>query len=212
MSAWADLSQLPRLEPRAWRSSAVAAFAAHALLLLIAGRALFTPVSYGVEKGFGGIDVQLVAAPRESAPAAAPAPEPALSDPQTVEIALPRPAPAAPDASGDGSSPVPGRDVTTLSSGGGARSARPHTLSNPAPAYPEAARRARQEGLVLLEVAVSSEGRAARVDVRDSSGYPILDRAAREAVRDWRFQPARFGAVAVESVVEVPVRFRLEDA
>ncbi|MBF0307572.1 MAG: energy transducer TonB, partial [Alphaproteobacteria bacterium] len=38
-----------------------------------------------------------------------------------------------------------------------------------------------------------------------------LDGIAAEAVRNWRFAPARRGAQAVASVVEVPIRFSLTD-
>jgi protein TonB len=79
----------------------------------------------------------------------------------------------------------------------------------PEPIYPPAARRRRQEGLVLLAVKVNSHGRAARVAVKQSSGFPLLDDAAMHTVGDWDFQPARIGTLAVESEIEVPVRFKL---
>jgi len=56
---------------------------------------------------------------------------------------------------------------------------------------------------------VTTEGRAARVEIKTSSGFSLLDDAAVEAVRDWEFQPARIGSLALESEIEVPVRFEL---
>lgn len=83
-------------------------------------------------------------------------------------------------------------------------------LRNPAPRYPASARRAGTQGTVTLRVQVTREGLAARVEVEKSSGSPHLDAAALEAVKAWRFVPARQGAEPVESRVLVPIVFRLE--
>lgn len=83
-------------------------------------------------------------------------------------------------------------------------------LSNPAPRYPVAARRAGEQGTVTLRVRVTLDGLASRVAVERSSGSPHLDAAALEAVKAWRFTPARQGADAVESWMVVPIVFRLE--
>lgn len=82
---------------------------------------------------------------------------------------------------------------------------------NPKPPYPPAARRRHQEGTVLLAVQVSSHGRASRVVLKQSSGFALLDEAALQTIRDWDFEPARIGSLAVESAIEVPVRFQLGD-
>jgi len=68
-----------------------------------------------------------------------------------------------------------------------------------------------QEGVVLLRVQVGTDGSAADVELARSSGYPLLDAAALEAVRRWRFEPAEVGGFPVSSQVDVPVRFSLED-
>jgi protein TonB len=83
-------------------------------------------------------------------------------------------------------------------------------LRNPPPRYPRAARRSSEEGTVLLRVLVTIDGTAARVELDRSSGSASLDSAALEAVRNWRFVPARRGAENVEDWVRVPVVFRLE--
>lgn len=85
-------------------------------------------------------------------------------------------------------------------------------LRNPAPLYPEAARRSGEQGMVTLRVRVARDGAATRVVVEKSSGSPHLDAAALEAVKAWRFTPARRGAQAVESWMLVPIVFRLEGA
>jgi protein TonB len=83
-------------------------------------------------------------------------------------------------------------------------------LRSPAPSYPLASRRAGEQGTVTLRVRVSPDGLATRVVVERSSGSPHLDAAALEAVKAWRFTPARRGADAVESWMLVPIVFRLE--
>lgn len=83
-------------------------------------------------------------------------------------------------------------------------------LQNPLPRYPMEARRAGEQGTVVLRVLVSSEGTAVRVELDKSSGSPHLDAAARETVKAWRFAPARRGGEAIESWIVVPVVFRLE--
>ena len=82
---------------------------------------------------------------------------------------------------------------------------------NPPPHYPRIARRLGYEGLVVLRAHVSAEGQCLGVEVAESSGYPVLDRAAAEAVKQWSFHPARAGGEPRESHVDVPIRFRLTD-
>jgi protein TonB len=82
-------------------------------------------------------------------------------------------------------------------------------LRNPPPPYPLAARRAGEQGTVLLRVLVTREGAASRVEIEKGSGSAHLDAAALEAVKAWRFTPARRGAETIESWMRVPVMFRL---
>jgi periplasmic protein TonB len=135
-------------------------------------------------------------APRRNAPAPAPRPEAAPLAPAAA--AAPNSAPAEPVAG----APEPARRAPGVP-------ARPAYARNPAPEYPASARRRRQQGLVLLEVAVTAEGRAARVALLHSSGVPALDEAALGAVRGWQFEPARSDGLAVACGIEVPVRFQL---
>ncbi len=83
-------------------------------------------------------------------------------------------------------------------------------LSNPAPRYPDAARRSGEQGTVTLRVRVTRDGVASEVAVAKSSGSPHLDATALEAVKAWRFTPARRGGEAIESWMLVPIVFRLE--
>jgi protein TonB len=138
---------------------------------------------------------------------APPAPVLALPEPQaregasfTVEpVRVPEPAAAAPEQKTQIASVAVTPPVLNAA-----------YLRNPAPRYPASARRAGTQGTVTLRVQVTREGLAARVDVEKSSGSPHLDAAALEAVKAWRFVPARQGAEPVESRVLVPIVFRLE--
>lgn len=83
------------------------------------------------------------------------------------------------------------------------------SLNNPKPPYPLSARRRGLEGRVLIAAQVRADGSCAEARVRQSSGYSLLDDSARDAVRRWRFVPARHGDKPVDSWVEVPIVFRL---
>jgi len=84
-------------------------------------------------------------------------------------------------------------------------------LKNPAPAYPPMSRRLGDEGRVVLRVLVEADGRPGEVTIKTSSGFPRLDQAAEDAVRRWKFVPARQGDEAVRAAVLVPIVFNLRD-
>lgn len=143
----------------------------------------------------------------ESVPPESPPNAPVAVSASALEARVSVPAPTAP-ARGDGSSQQAGDAPVTSTATPGVR-AQPNYLKNPEPVYPLTARRRQQQGTVVLEVKVSARGRALSVGIKESSGYPILDEAAESAVRNWEFEPARVGVTAVESRIEVPVRFQL---
>jgi protein TonB len=84
-------------------------------------------------------------------------------------------------------------------------------LNNPRPPYPMVARRMGYHGKVVLEVEVLAEGKAGEVKLHQSSGYDILDNAALQTVKTWRFTPARRFGQAVTQRFLVPIKFSLED-
>lgn len=104
---------------------------------------------------------------------------------------------------------VPVAAPASLASRGAEVDTPPRPVFNPAPAYPPDALAARATGLVELRVRVAADGRVLAAALHRSSGHASLDRAALEAVRQWRFQPAQRDATAVEHEVIVPIRFRL---
>lgn len=82
-------------------------------------------------------------------------------------------------------------------------------LNNPKPEYPPFARRMRIQGTVMLKVLVSKDGFSLKVQVAQSSGSDVLDEAAANAVKKWRFVPARIGDKPIEEWVQVPIAFHL---
>lgn len=168
-----------------------------------------------------------VAAPPAVTPEPEPMPEPVkATPPQPIPRAVPTPAPAKP--------PVP-RAVRRIEPQPPVLTATPQPqtversvsapravpvvsaarfdadyLNNPPPVYPVKSQRRREQGRVLLRVQVSAQGTAERVEIHASSGHVRLDSAALEAVKRWRFVPARRGDRAVAASVVVPIVFRLD--
>jgi protein TonB len=89
--------------------------------------------------------------------------------------------------------------------------ARPLGGYQTTPRYPESARRQGVEGITTLRFVVLANGHVGQIAVTRSAGHVDLDRAAVEAVRTWRFEPARRGKEAVAIWVTLPVRFELHN-
>lgn len=86
-------------------------------------------------------------------------------------------------------------------------------LRNPKPDYPRIALRRGWEGVVVLQIDLDKNGEPQRVEIADSSGHQVLDKAAQAAVRRWRFNPAtRDGEAVAARGVRVPIQFQLDDA
>ncbi|MBU0620853.1 MAG: energy transducer TonB [Gammaproteobacteria bacterium] len=83
-------------------------------------------------------------------------------------------------------------------------------LNNPRPPYPMVARRMGYHGKVVLNVEVLAEGKAGEVQLHQSCGYDILDNAAIQTVKTWRFSPARRFGQPVTQWFLVPIKFSLE--
>lgn len=82
-------------------------------------------------------------------------------------------------------------------------------LANPPPSYPLSARRRGSEGTVTIDVRVGATGEAKELKLVTSAGDTVLDLAALDAVRGWRFVPAHRGEQAIEAWVRIPLVFRL---
>jgi protein TonB len=85
----------------------------------------------------------------------------------------------------------------------------PYKIVDVPPVYPAVAQRARVEGVVILEAVIDAQGRVASVRVLRS--IALLDQAAVDAVRQWRFTPALLNEQAVPIFMTVTVNFKLQD-
>jgi protein TonB len=117
---------------------------------------------------------------------------------------LPPSPPAAPPAPKADAKPTPQKPVPV---GGQVQSAK--LIKRPAPVYPAIAKSARIQGTVVLQAIIGEDG-----TVRDlaviSAASPLLVPAAREAVRQWVYQPTLLNHEPVEVITEITVIFSLQ--
>lgn len=78
------------------------------------------------------------------------------------------------------------------------------------PKYPRMAKRKGMEGTVLIEVWLDEEGHQTHRSLLKSSGFELLDGAAMDAVKKWRFNGHEENGVALAHRVRIPVRFNLD--
>jgi TonB family protein len=91
---------------------------------------------------------------------------------------------------------------------GGAVS-RPVKISGDSPVYTEAARKARVQGVVILQAIIDEHGDV--TNVRVLKGLPMgLDGAAIEAVKTWKFQPATLEGMPVKVYYSLTVNFQVD--
>jgi TonB family protein len=83
----------------------------------------------------------------------------------------------------------------------------PKVLAKVPPRYPQGARDRRIQGTVVIQARIDREGRV--IECYPKLSIPELDEAAMEAVRQWRFEPARVNGAPRSVWVAVPVRFSL---
>lgn len=77
------------------------------------------------------------------------------------------------------------------------------------PIYPEIARKARIEGVVILEITVSKQGKVKDVKVLRPLSMGLTE-AAVEAVKQWEYEPSTLNNRPVEVLITVTVRFNLQ--
>ncbi len=83
---------------------------------------------------------------------------------------------------------------------------------NPKPHYPLLARNQGIEGRVVVNVLISVQGTVKTIGVGQSSGSRLLDRAAVQAVKKWRFHPVLHNGKAIPSSESVPIVFKLTNS
>jgi protein TonB len=84
----------------------------------------------------------------------------------------------------------------------------PRLVRRVEPMYPEIARQARVEGIVILEATTDEYGRVRNIRVLRS--IPLLDQAALDAVREWVYEPMVINGRPRAVVFTVTVRFKLD--
>jgi len=76
------------------------------------------------------------------------------------------------------------------------------------PVYPEIAKAARVQGIVILECTISPQGKVTNITVLRS--IPLLDDVAKEAVSQWVYTPTLLNGVPVPVILTVTVNFNLK--
>lgn len=156
-----------------------------------------------------------VAPQPRSTPAATPIPtasRPAEANPPTTVVA-----PVVAAASNAQATPVsPVSPTASLSVGKPAPaslvlpSSDADYLNNPPPAYPRMSKRMGEQGTVIVRVLIGLQGSAEQAEIRTSSGYDRLDKAALETVQRWRYSPGKRHGTPEAMWFNVPVHFVLE--
>jgi TonB family protein len=79
----------------------------------------------------------------------------------------------------------------------------PHKIVDVLPLYPEEARASMAKGVVLLDVTIAADGSVA--DTRVLRSIQLLDQAAIDAVRQWKFEPTLVNGrpVAVQMLIYI---------
>lgn len=170
------------------------------------------------------------APPQPQPPKPTPKPQPPKPKPTPVQkapplpkaITDPTPAPNAPKGTLD-SSPAPVAEAAPPAppaapaapappSGGAVQlpSSNAAYLNNPRPSYPSISRRMSEQGKVLLRVLVDENGSPQQIEIKQSSGFDRLDKAALASVQKWRFVPGKRNGVPEAMWNIVPVNFVLE--
>jgi protein TonB len=132
------------------------------------------------------------------AAAAAPSNMPAAAAPATPSAATASEAAAAPAAPPAAAVPAMPKMVSGV-----------EYIQAPPPEYPPLSRRAGEQGKVVLKVLINERGRPERVDIQQSSGWPRLDEAARQAALRYLFKPHLEDGKAIAVFAMVPINFSI---
>lgn len=83
-------------------------------------------------------------------------------------------------------------------------------LRNPKPVYPPLSKRLNEQGTVVHSVLIGADGRPVSARLVKSSGFDRLDKAAYEAVMQWRYVPGKRQGVPEAMTFNVPIKWVLE--
>lgn len=121
-----------------------------------------------------------------------PQPKPSVSPAPAPTRTAPSPAAEAPASTQAPAAPPAPRAAAAEQPVEAPRADAAH-LNNAAPPYPSLSRKLNEQGRVVLRIYILADGKVGELSIKQSSGYARLDQAALEAVRNWRFIPAKRG-------------------
>jgi periplasmic protein TonB len=122
------------------------------------------------------------------------APEPTNAIAVVTQTQAPAPAPAA---------PAPPKQSTSI------KMDSKHPLKIGEEYYPDASKRANEEGRCTVQVTVAADGRITAETIETSSGFPRLDEACLKGVHGQRVIPATEDGKPVEKTVSIPIVWKL---
>lgn len=124
-------------------------------------------------------------------------------------VCPPGPGPVGPGPGGPGSGVEPGGPVDSVPIHFSVGMTRPEILHQVQPRYSEPARRAGVQGAVIVEAVIDEQGEVTQARVLQK--LPMnLDRAAVEAIQQWRFKPAMMGGRPVKVYCTLTVNFTIQ--
>jgi len=142
--------------------------------------------------------------PRAAQPVPVAIADPAPSPNAPTGVTSPQPAPApiaAPAAANPVAAANPKVDLPSSDA---------EYLHNPKPEYPRQSKQRGEQGKVLVNVYIGTDGIAQKAEIKTSSGYERLDQAALATVKAWRYVPGKRGGMPEAMWFSVPINFVLE--
>jgi TonB family protein len=116
-------------------------------------------------------------------------------------------APAAAASPATKAQPALTQSLSVIAPVNSAQSEAPKVISSPPPIYPPVARAENIEGIVILDILVDATGKVTQT--KAISGPVQLQPAAVEAVRYWKYQPARDNGQPIAQHMQLSINFRL---
>jgi len=140
-----------------------------------------------------------------------PIPDPTPDEPEPIRIDEPEPEIDLPDVSdivfGIPDAPPAAEPEGPIHVGGDVKA--PDKIEAPQPQYTEIARKARVQGVVIVQAIIDKTGNVTNVKVL--KGLPMgLEEEAVKAIKRWKFKPATLNGKPVDVYYSLTVNFRLQ--
>jgi protein TonB len=88
----------------------------------------------------------------------------------------------------------------------------PKLVKQTVPVYPEEARKKGIQGEIMVQILVGTDGSVKEATiVSNKTGSKDFEKAALDAVKQWKFEPGKLDGKPVEVNVVVPIKFKLDD-